>query len=126
MLSGAQSIVQLSRYDAHLTRRFYRAVKLLTETRRDQRKAREALNNSDDAGFDVYSPTAPPDRQHRYIPTKSPIRTVINRAAPNRAANVSERCQTNPDNSNKGGGPEATDDRTPKKKKINPFRINDL
>ena len=114
MLSGTQSLVQLSRYDAHLTRRFYRSVKLLTEIRRDQRKAREALNKSDDAGFDVYSTVGPTGLQHRYVPAKSPIRTVINRAAPNRAANVSERCQTNPDNSNKGGGPDATDDRTPK------------
>ena len=113
LIGGTQSLVQLSRYDAHLTRRFHRSVKLLTEIRRDQRKARQALSKGDD-GFDVYSPTAPPDRQHRYVPAKSPIQTAINRAAPNRAANVSERCQTNPDNSNKGGGPDATDDRTPK------------
>ena len=44
LIGGTQSLVQLSRYDAHLTRRFYRSVKLLTEIRRDQRKAREALN----------------------------------------------------------------------------------
>ena len=122
LIGGAQSLVQLSRYDAHLTRRFYRSVKLLTEIRRDQRKARAALDKSGDAGFDVYSTVGPTGLQHRYVPAKSPIQTVINRAAnvttnraaPNRAANVSERCQTNPDNSNKGGGPDATDDRTPK------------
>ena len=122
LIGGAKSLVQLSRYDAHLTRRFYRSVQLLTEIRRDQRKARAALHKSDDTGFDVYSTVGPTGLQHRYVPAKSPIQTVINRAAnvttnraaPNRAANVSERCQTNPDNSNKGGGPEATDDRTPK------------
>ena len=114
LIGGTQSLVQLSRYDAHLTRRFHRSVKLLTEIRRDQRKARQALNKSGDAGFDVYSTVGPTGLQHRYVPAKSPIQTAINRAAPNRAANVSERCQTNPDNSNKGGGPDATDDRTPK------------
>ncbi len=109
LIGGTQSLVQLSRYDAHLTRRFHRSVKLLTEIRRDQRKAREALNKGDDTGFDVYSTVGPTGLQHRYVPAKSPIQTVINRAA-----NVSERCQTNPDNSNKRGGPDATDDRTPK------------
>ena len=77
MLSGAQSLVQLSRYDAHLTRRFYRSVKLLTAIRRDQRKAREALNKGDD-GFDVYSTVGPTGLQHRYVPAKSPIQTAIN------------------------------------------------
>ena len=122
LIGGAQSLVQLSRYDAHLTRRFYRSVQLLTEIRRDQRKAREALDKSGDTGFDVYSTVGPTGLQHRYVPAKSPLQTVINRAAnlttnrpaPNRAENVSERCQTNPDNSNKGGGPDASHDRTPK------------
>ena len=95
MIGHTNSVVQLSRYDGHLTRRFYRAVELLTEIRQGERKSREAreARNKGDHGFDVYSPTAPPEFQHQYIPAKPDI---INRAAPNRAANVSERYQTNP------------------------------
>ena len=103
LIGGAQSLVQLSRYDAHLTRRFYRSVQLLTEIRRDQRKARAALNNSDDVSFDVYSTVGPTGLQHRYVPAKSPIRTVINRAA-----SVSERYQTKPHDPNELGGPTKT------------------
>ena len=112
MLGGTQSVVQLSRYDGHLTRRFYRAVELLTEIRQGERKSREAreARHKGDHGFDVYSPTAPPEFQHRYVPAKPDI---INRAAPNPAANVSERYQTNPQDHKEGGGPEASHDRAP-------------
>ena len=119
LIGGAQSLVQLSRYDAHLTRRFYRSVQLLTEIRRDQRKAREALNKGHD-GFDIYDSTAPEGQQYRYIPAKPDVtnRAVPNQPVPNRAANVSERYQTNPDNSNKGGGPDASHNRAPKQNRI--------
>ena len=117
MLGGTQSVVQLSRYDGHLTRRFYRAVELLTEIRQGERKSREAreARHKGDHGFDVYSPTAPPEFQHQYIPAKPDIinRAAPNRAVPNRAAHVSERYETNPQDHKEGGGPEASHDRAP-------------
>ena len=112
MLGHTQSVVQLSRYDAHLTRRFYRSVELLTKIRRDQRKAREALNQGDD-GFDVYSPSDPPHLQHRFVPSKNPLSTPINRAA-----NVSEPYQTNSHDPEESGGPDASDDRAPKPHRV--------
>ena len=90
MLGCSQSVVELSRYHAHLTSGFYRSVELLTKIRQDQREAREALNQGDD-GFDVYSPTDSPDLEKRYVPSKNPLVTLINRAA-----NVSERYQMKP------------------------------
>ncbi len=121
MLGGTQSVVQLSRYDGHLTRRFYRAVELLTEIRQGERKSREARNKGDH-GFDVYSPTDPPEFQHQYIPAKPDIinRAAPNRAVPNRAAHVSERYQTNPQDHKEGGGPEASHDRVPTTDPVNP------
>ncbi len=117
MIGHTNSVVQLSRYDGHLTRRFYRAVELLTEIRQGERKSREAreARNKGDHGFDVYSPTAPPEFQHQYIPAKPDIinRAAPNRAVPNRAAHVSDRYQTNPQDHKKGGGPEASHDRAP-------------
>ena len=94
MLGCSQSVVELSRYHAHLTSCFYRSVELLTKIRQDQREAREALNQGDD-GFDAYSPTDS-DLQKRYVPSKNPLVTPINQAKTNRAANVSERYQMKP------------------------------
>ena len=42
MLDRTQAFVHLARYDGHLSRRFFRAVKQLADLRRDERKAREA------------------------------------------------------------------------------------
>ena len=41
MLDRTQAFVHLARYDGHLSRRFFRAVKQLADLRRDERKSRE-------------------------------------------------------------------------------------
>ena len=42
MISGTQFLNDLGRYDAHLNRRFYRAVELMMKIRKEERKSREA------------------------------------------------------------------------------------
>ena len=42
MLSGTKFLNNLARYDAHLNRRFYRAVELMMKIRTEERKSREA------------------------------------------------------------------------------------
>ena len=65
MLDRTQALVHLARYDGHLSRRFFRAVKQLAELRRDESKAREACSS---AGS--YTPTDP--YPGRYVPAQAP------------------------------------------------------
>ena len=46
MLDRTQALVHLARYDGHLSRRFFRAVKQLRELRRDEREAHEARSSA--------------------------------------------------------------------------------
>ena len=64
MLDRTQAFVHLARYDGHLSRRFFRAVKQLADLRRDEHKAREAPSS---AGS--YAPTDP--YRGRYVPTQA-------------------------------------------------------
>ncbi len=65
MLDRTQAFVHLARYDGHLSRRFFRAVKQLSDLRRDERKAEEARSS---AGS--YMPTDP--YSGRYVPAQAP------------------------------------------------------
>ena len=67
MLDRTQALVHLARYDGHLSRRFFRAVKQLADLRRDERKAREARSS---AGS--YTPTDPDAYRGRYVPAQAP------------------------------------------------------
>ena len=58
MLSGTKFLNNLARYDAHLNRRFYRAVELMMKIRTEERKSREAQAAADDS-------TAYRDPSHR-------------------------------------------------------------
>ena len=63
MLDRTQAFVHLARYDGHLSRRFFRAVKQLGDLRRDERKARESRPSADS-----YAPADP----YRYVPAQAP------------------------------------------------------
>ena len=65
MLDRTQAFVHLARYDGHLSRRFFRAVKQLSDLRRDEREAHEARSS---AGS--YVPTDP--YRSRYVPAQAP------------------------------------------------------
>ncbi len=65
MLDRTQALVHLARYDGHLSRRFFRAVKQLADLRRDERKARETRSSADS-----YIPTDP--YRGRYVPDQAP------------------------------------------------------
>ena len=65
ILDRTQVLVHLARYDGHLSRRFFRTVKQLSDLRRDERKAREARSS---AGS--YTPTDP--YCGRYVPAQAP------------------------------------------------------
>ena len=67
MLDRTQAFVHLARYDGHLSRRFFRAVKQLSDLRRDERKAHEARSS---AGS--YAPTDPDACRGRYVPAQAP------------------------------------------------------
>ena len=67
MLDRTQAFVHLARYDGHLSRRFFRAVKQLADLRRDERKAREARSS---AGY--YAPVDPDPTRDRYVPAQAP------------------------------------------------------
>ena len=67
MLDRTQALVHLARYDGHLSRRFFRAVKQLRDLRRDESKAREARSS---AGS--YAPTDPDAYRGRYVPAQAP------------------------------------------------------
>ena len=65
MLDRTQAFVHLARYDGHLSRRFFRAVKQLRDLRRDEREAHEARSSADS-----YAPTDP--YRGRYVPAQAP------------------------------------------------------
>ena len=67
MLDRTQAFVHLARYDGHLSRRFFRAVKQLRDLRHDESKAREARSS---AGS--YTPTDPDAYRGRYVPAQAP------------------------------------------------------
>ena len=67
MLDRTQAFVHLARYDGHLSRRFFRAVKQLADLRRDERKAREARSS---AGS--HTPADPDAYRGRYVPAQAP------------------------------------------------------
>ncbi len=55
MYSGTKFLNDLARYDGHLNRRFYRAVELMMEIRREEAKSRQARPGPEpDNGFAVY------------------------------------------------------------------------
>ena len=65
MLDRTQAFVHLARYDGHLSRRFFRAVKQLRDLRRDEREAHEARSSaSSHAPADPY--------RSRYVPAQAP------------------------------------------------------
>ena len=65
MLDRTQAFVHLARYDGHLSRRFFRAVKQLADLRRDERKSREARSSANSyAAADSYP--------GRYVPVQAP------------------------------------------------------
>ena len=65
MLDRTQAFVHLARYDGHLSRRFFRAVKQLSDLRRDEREAHEARSS---AGS--HAPADP--YRGRYVPAQAP------------------------------------------------------
>ena len=65
MLDRTQGFVHLARYDGHLSRRFFRAVKQLADLRRDERKSRETRPS---AG----SYTAVNPYRGSYVPAQAP------------------------------------------------------
>ena len=67
MLDRTQAFVHLARYDGHLSRRFFRAVKQLADLRRDESKAQEARSP---AGS--YASTDPDPYRGRYVPAQAP------------------------------------------------------
>ena len=58
MLDRTQALVHLARYDGHLSRRFFRAVKQLADLRRDESKAREARSSAGSYTPPIRTPTA--------------------------------------------------------------------
>ena len=64
MLERTQAFVHLARYDGHLSRRFFRAVKQLADLRRDERKSRETRSSADSVGPDPYPGP--------YVPAQAP------------------------------------------------------
>ena len=65
MLERTQALVHLARYDGHLSRRFFRAVKQLADLRRDERKSRETSSSAN-------SYTATDSCPGRYVPVQAP------------------------------------------------------
>ncbi len=65
MLTRTKLLNNLARYDAHLGRRFYRAVELMIDIRREERKDREAREAREaQAGYHI--------EPERYLPTQTP------------------------------------------------------
>ena len=65
MLERTQAFVHLARYDGHLSRRFFRAVKQLADLRRDEREAPETRSSANS-----YSPADPYGGP--YVPAQAP------------------------------------------------------
>ena len=66
MLDRTQAFVHLARYDGHLSRRFFRAVKQLRDLRHDERKTREAR-----ASARSYAPVDSDPYRDRYVPAQA-------------------------------------------------------
>ena len=66
MLDRTQAFVHLARYDGHLSRRFFRAVKQLRDLRRDEREAHEARSS-----VGSHAPADP--YRGRYVPAQAPL-----------------------------------------------------
>ena len=65
MLDRTQAFVHLARYDGHLSRRFFRAVKQLRDLRRDEREAHEARSSAGSyAPADSYPAATSQPRPH--------------------------------------------------------------
>ena len=67
MIDKTQTLVHLARYDGHLSRRFFRAVKQLRDLRRDEREAHQARSS---AGS--YTRVDPDPYRGRYVPAQAP------------------------------------------------------
>ena len=67
MIDKTQTLVHLARYDGHLSRRFFRAIKQLADLRRDEREAHQARSS---AGS--YTPVDPDPYRGRYVPAQAP------------------------------------------------------
>ena len=67
MLDRTQAFVHLARYDGHLSRRFFRAVKQLSDLRRDEREAHEAR-----ASAGSHAHADPDPYRGRYVPAQAP------------------------------------------------------
>ena len=67
MIDKTQTLVHLARYDGHLSRRFFRAIKQLRDLRRDEREAHQARTS---AGS--YAPVDPDPYRGRYVPAQAP------------------------------------------------------
>ena len=67
MIDKSQTLVHLARYDGHLSRRFFRAVKQLRDLRRDEREAHETRSS---AGS--YARVDPDPYRGRYVPAQAP------------------------------------------------------
>ena len=67
MLDRTQTLVHLARYDGHLSRRFFRAVKQLGDLRRDESKAHQAR-----ASAGSHTPVDPDPYRGRYVPAQAP------------------------------------------------------
>ena len=65
MLDRTQAFVHLARYDGHLSRRFFRAVKQLRDLRRDEREAHETRSS-----VGSHAPADP--YRSRYVPAQAP------------------------------------------------------
>ena len=67
MLERTQAFVHLARYDGHLSRRFFRAVKQLGDLRRDDRKAHETRHSGSS-----YTPVDSDPYRGRCVPAQAP------------------------------------------------------
>ena len=65
MIGRTQALVHLARYDGHLSRRFFRAVKQLADLRQVERKPRETRSSAN-------SYTAADSYPGRYVPVQAP------------------------------------------------------
>ena len=101
MLDRTQAFVHLARYDGHLSRRFFRAVKQLADLRRDERKAHEAR-----ASAGSYTPVDPDPYRGRNVPAQAP--PPIDTPSPT-AGRIGFRAsrESAPEASLKGGRPQA-------------------
>ena len=67
IIGHTQTLVHLARYDGHLSRRFFRAVKQLADLRRDESKAHQARTS---AGSHTH--VDPDPYRGRYVPAQAP------------------------------------------------------